>query len=126
MSGLFRKVSRRAKISGLRGWDGRIRTSGCRFPESRGNAFEFAGEFGATLERLGTRDFAALFAANSEIGRRETLNAGMQEIEPVSRTPCLQWESVFDFLRADEAIQLGVETTEKALENIAEAMQALA
>jgi hypothetical protein len=33
---------------------------------------------------------------------------------------------VFDFHRADEAIKLGVEATEKALENIAEAMQALA
>jgi hypothetical protein len=30
MSGLFRKVSRRAKIGGLRGWGGRIRTAACR------------------------------------------------------------------------------------------------
>jgi NTE family protein len=40
--------------------------------------------------------------------------------------PRLSRFGVFDFHRADEAIQLGVEATEKALENIAEAMQALA
>jgi NTE family protein len=40
--------------------------------------------------------------------------------------PRLARFGVFDFHRADEAIKLGVEATEKALENIAEAMQALA
>jgi NTE family protein len=40
--------------------------------------------------------------------------------------PRLSRFGVFDFHRADEAIQLGVEATEKALENISEAMQALA
>ena len=40
--------------------------------------------------------------------------------------PRLSRFGVFDFHRADEAIHLGVEATEKALENIAEAMQALA
>jgi len=40
--------------------------------------------------------------------------------------PRLSRFGVFDFHRADEAIQLGAEATERALENIAEAMQALA
>ena len=40
--------------------------------------------------------------------------------------PRLARFGVFDFHRADEAIKLGVDATEKALENIAEAMQALA
>jgi NTE family protein len=40
--------------------------------------------------------------------------------------PRLARFGVFDFHRADEAIKLGVEATEKALDNIAEAMQALA
>jgi NTE family protein len=40
--------------------------------------------------------------------------------------PRLARFGVFDFHRADEAIKLGIEATEKALENIAEAMQALA
>jgi NTE family protein len=41
-------------------------------------------------------------------------------------SPRLSRFGVFDFHRAEEAIQLGVEATEKCLENIAEAMQALA
>ncbi len=40
--------------------------------------------------------------------------------------PRLSRFGVFDFHRAEEAIQLGAEATEKAMENIAEAMQALA
>src|SRR6478609_5496880 len=52
MSGLFRKVSRRAKITGLCGWDGRIRTSKCRFLEAHGKVLELTEEFLAGLERL--------------------------------------------------------------------------
>jgi len=40
--------------------------------------------------------------------------------------PRLSRFGVFDFHRAEEAIQLGVEATEKSLENIAEAIEALA
>jgi len=41
-------------------------------------------------------------------------------------SPRLSRFGVFDFHRAEEAIQLGVEATEKCMENIAEARQALA
>src|SRR6476660_7058853 len=81
MSGLFRKVSRRAKISGLRGWVGRIRTSDV---DSRNRAAkEFTREFGATSERLGSRDFAAFLGANAEVWTSQTLSAGPGGIEPV-------------------------------------------
>ena len=40
--------------------------------------------------------------------------------------PACHVSGVFDFHRAEEAIQLGVEATEKSLENIAEAIEALA
>src|SRR6516165_1564680 len=67
MSGLFRKVSRRAKITGLCGWAGRIRTSKCRFLEVRDKAFESTREYLAGFERLRSRDFAAFLRANRAI-----------------------------------------------------------
>jgi hypothetical protein len=76
MSGLFRKVSRCAKITKLCGWDGRIRTAKCRFGELRRNAFEFTREFGLASERLGSRDFAALLGGNAQIWTSQTLIAG--------------------------------------------------
>jgi hypothetical protein len=75
MSGLFRKVSRRAKISGLRGWAERIRTSKCRFLEAHGKVFEVMEEFLVGLERLRSRDFAAFQGANRAISDAQTLSA---------------------------------------------------
>src|SRR5262249_28107153 len=62
MSGLFRKVSRWAKIIGLCGWAGRIRTSKCPFLDVRDKVFESTREFLTGLERLRSRDFAAFCA----------------------------------------------------------------
>jgi hypothetical protein len=81
MSGLFRKVSRRAKMTGLCGWVARIRTSKCRFLEAHGKGFELTEDFLAGLERLRSRPLLHFLARTAQFRTHRHSVPRLQRIE---------------------------------------------